>query len=179
MLAVYYYGRDIGLGEIAVVLRFFLGAHGKSFPGRFIKAAGFLNYGLTAFDKLALTAEFVINGFCDKGKGIEVFHFTAGAQLRLAFFSYRKVDIAAQGAFVHFAIGDTYVEHNAAQLAKVCTHLIGGAHIGLTDNLDKRDSAAVIVNICTLGGVKELSGILFNMYPCYADFFGALRCFHG
>ena len=78
-----------------------------------------------------------------------------------------------------YLTGDAYVEHNAAQLAKVCTHLIGGAHIGLTDNLDKRDSAAVIVNICTLGGVKELSGIFLNMYPCYADFFGALRCFHG
>ncbi len=157
--------RQIGVGEVTVVLGVLLGAHGIGGVLVLVPAAGLLNDPLSLLQQLNLPSTLVLDGPCNGFEGVEVLHLGAGAQLRGACGAHRQVYVAAEGALLHFAVGHAQVLEGGAQLLQIGNDLLGGAEVGLGDNLDEGHAAAVVVaaGLVGPGVVDQLARVLLHV----------------
>ena len=84
------------------------------------------------------------------------------------------VGVAAQGAFLHVAVGDAGVEQDFLEAREVFVGFVGRADVGLGDDFDQRRAAAVEVDVGAGGGVGEavmeaFAGVLFHVQAGDAD----------
>ncbi len=165
-------GGDIRLGEVAVVLRVLLRAHGEARVLVLVPAAGLLDDRLVVhLNALLLAAGLVADGAGDRLEGVEVFHLGAGAQLCRAHRADGEVHVAAQRALLHLAVGDAEVLQRGAQLLQISDHLIRRAEVRLGDDLDQRHAAAVVVRAGLVNPVvvHQLAGVLLHVQLVDAD----------
>ena len=133
---------------------------------------------LAVLDQLDLAAGLIGDGPGNGLEGVEVLHLGAGAQLLGAGGADRQVHVAPQGTLLHLAVGYPQVLQGGLQLLQVGDDLVGGAEVGLGDDLDEGDAAAVAVDQRTqLRIMDELAGVLLNMDPGDPHPLASLRAF--
>ena len=76
--------RQIGLGEVAVVVGLLLGAHGISPALVGVPEAGLLDDAAAGLDDLDLALDLVLQSGADEAEGVDVLHLGLGAELLLA-----------------------------------------------------------------------------------------------
>ncbi len=166
--------RQVGLGEVAVVVGLLLGAHGVGAAFAGVPEARLLDDAAAGLDDLDLALDLVLEGGADEAEGVDVFDLDLGAELLLAAGTDGDVGVAAERAFFHVAVGDAGVEEDLLEAGEVLVGLVGGADVGLGDDLDQRRAAAVEVDVGARGGVGEavveaLAGVLFHVQAGDAD----------
>ena len=85
--------------------------------------------------------------------------------------AHRDVDVGAQAALLHVAVAGAEVAQDGAQLRHVGLGLLGGAHIGLRDDLHQGDAGAVEVDERhgRVAVVHRLAGVLLEVEALDAD----------
>ena len=73
-------GEKIRLGEIAIVVRFFLRAHANGVAFGLVPEARLLNETAAGFEDADVTLDFVFEGFLEETKRVEIFDFDFGAE---------------------------------------------------------------------------------------------------
>ena len=112
-------GQEVGIGEIAVVVRVLLGPHGAGLALAGVEQAGLLMDHAAVLENLHLTAGLIDDGLLDVAHGVHVLDLAAGAQ-RVPRFADGHVHVGAEIALFHVPVTGAEVAH---QLAK-------GLHIG-------------------------------------------------
>ena len=104
-------------------------------------------------------------------EGVQVLHLGAGAQLLGAHGPHRQVHVAPEGALLHLAVGYAQVLQDLFQLLQVGDHLVGGAEVGLGDDLNEGHAAAVVVRLGLIqpGVVNQLARVLLHVHLVDAD----------
>src|SRR5205085_2374241 len=72
---------QIGIGEVAIVMRLFLRAHRPRLAGAGVEQARFLFDRATAFDDVGLAARFVFHSLRDEAHGVDVLDLAARAEM--------------------------------------------------------------------------------------------------
>ncbi len=174
-LFVDYQREQVGLGEIAIVVRLFFRAHavGLAFVG--VVEARLLCDLAAGFDDVDLASDFVFQRFADEAERIYVFDFCFGAELFLAAGTHADVGIAAQGAFFHVAVADAGVEDDLFQASQIFVGFVGRGEVGLADDFDQGDAGAIEIDGRFFFGIGEtfvqaLAGVFFEVDAGDADF---------
>ena len=174
---VHHQRRQVGLGEVAIVVRFFLAAHrvGAALGG--IEQARFLHDAAAVLDDIDLTLDLVLEGFLQVAERVDVLHFRLGAERRFPDAANRHVRVAAQAPLLHVAVVHAQPDDNLPELLEERRRFLGGAHVRLAHNLDERHAGAVVVEIRPPIGigkalVERLAGILFHVDAREADVLG-------
>ena len=165
------HGRNVRLREIPVVLCVLLGAHGKSGILVLIPPAGLLDDAFSLFHTLDLPPGLICDGPDNGLKGVEVLHLRAGAQLLRARGADGEVYIAAERALLHLAVGNPQILEGGAQLFQIGDDLLPRAEVGLGDDLNEGDAAAVVVcpRLVDPGVVDQLARVLLHVQLMDAD----------
>ena len=72
---------QIGLGEIAIVVRVFLAAHADGFAGIRVEQARFLHHPAAAFEDAHLPLDLLIHGQFQKAERVQILDLGLGAEL--------------------------------------------------------------------------------------------------
>ena len=137
--------RQVGVGEVAVIGRVFLGAHGARLAGVGVEQHGGLLDGVAVFDLLNLPAHFKVDGLLHELEAVQVLDFAARAQRRTGA-AHRDIGVAAEAAFLHVAVADADPGDDLVQLLGVGHGLVAGADVGLGDDFEQRRARAVQVD---------------------------------
>ncbi len=111
--------QQVGVREVAVVVRLFLRAHRARLALVGIVQARFLLDLAAALEQLDLALDFVIDGALDEAERVDVLDLGAGAELGLADRAHGDVRVAAERAFLHVAVADLEVAHQRVDLLQV------------------------------------------------------------
>ena len=144
---------EVGLGEVAVVLRLLLGAQRRRvlLAGHEVErllldlAAGLVDRDLApdlALDPLRCEVE-----------RVDVLELGARAQLIRPLRPDGDVDVEAHRALLHLSVRDAELPDRLAQQLEEALGLLGRAEVGLGDDLDQRRSCAVEVHQRPVGAV--------------------------
>ena len=112
-----------------------------------------------------------------KRKEFMFFSSVLTPELRGADRAQGDVGVAAQRALLHVHVADAELAHRRAQQPQPLAGLLGGAQVGLGDDLRERRAAAVEVDDARVGAVDapagadvdELGGVLLEMHAVDAD----------
>ncbi len=162
--------RQVGVGEVAVIVRVFLGAHGAGLALVGVVKPGFLHHLAAVFDEFDLAAHLEFDGFFEEAKAVEVFDFAARAQ-GFAGAAHRDVGVAAKRPFLQIAVADVQPHDQRVQGAGVFGGFAGAAHVGLGDDFEQRRARAVEVDAAggvaraveQPGFVQRLARVLFEV----------------
>jgi hypothetical protein len=162
--------QKVGIREVAVVVRLFLGAHRTGLALARIEQAGFLVDLAAILENGDLAAGFVLDGLADEADRVDVLDFAARAEIA-ARLAHRDVDVGAHRALVHVAVAGAEIAQDLAQLGEIGPGLVGGAQIRLGDDLHQRDARAVQIDIGhgRVLIVHRLAGVLLQMQALDAD----------
>ena len=162
--------QQVGVREIAIVVRLLLGAHRPGFALGGIEQAGLLLDPAARLDQLDLAPRLVVDRAADEAHRVQVLDLGAGAERR-ARPADRDVGIAAQRALLHVAIAGAEVAEDRAQLAHVEDRLLGRAQVGLGDDLHQRHARAVEVDQRRIRAliVQALAGVHLDVQARDAD----------
>ncbi len=162
--------QQVGIGEIAVVVRFFLGAHGARLALAGVEQPRLLVDLAAGFEDVDLPARLDLDRLADEADGVDVLDLAARAELG-AGLPDRDVDVGAQVALLHVGVGGAEIAQDGAQLGHVRLRLLGGAHVGTRHDLHQRDARAVEVDVGIVGVlvVDRLAGVLLQMQALDAD----------
>ena len=126
-------------------------------------------------EHLFLTLDLVVDGVLEVLEGVDVLHLRAGAELFRTGRAQGDVDVGAQVTLFHAAVRDVDVLHDGLDLLHVGAGLFGGAQVRLGDDLKKRHTRAVVVDVARRGvldgraRVDELAGVFFHVDARQAD----------
>ena len=158
-------GKQVRVGEIAVVVGIFFAAHGHGSPPVRLPQPGFLDH-LAAVEKdLLLAGDFEIEGLFDMFERIEVFDLGPGAEGRRFYRHDRYVGVAAEAALFHVAVADLQVAQDRPQLAQVLAGGFRAADVRLADDFHQGNPGAIQVDPADgpVRVVNELAGIFFHV----------------
>ena len=163
-------GQQVRVGEIAVVVRLLLAAHGAALTAVGVEQARLLHHRAALLQELDLPPRLVFDGLLHEAHGVDVLGLGAGAE-RLSGAAHRKVHVAAHGALLHVAVAGAQIAQQGAQLAQVGAGLLGRANVGLGDDLHQRDAGAVEVDVGAprVLVVQRLAGVLLQVQALDAD----------
>ena len=105
--------QQIGIREVAVVVRFLLGAHGARLVSVGIVEARLLPDCAAAFQHLNVARGLDLDRFLDEAERVQVFELRARAELRFAERPHRDVGVATERPLLHVAVGDLEVATSA------------------------------------------------------------------
>ena len=171
------YRNEVRLREVTVVMCFFLRTHGQSYAVSFIPGTGFLNNVAAVFQNLFLALNFIVDSALQSTEGVQVFDFGTGTEFLSAFGHDGDVSVAAQAAFLHFAVANIGIFQNCFQVFHVSTSFGSTTHIRLGYDFNQRYACTVVVNCGGVGGadgcaaVVQLACILFHVDTGNADAF--------
>src|SRR5512140_3091020 len=100
---------------MAVVVRFFLGAHRARLALAGVEQTRLLLDRAAVLDDLDLPARFVLDGLADEADRVHVLDLAPRIERRTRL-AYRDVDVGAQAAFLHVAVAGAEVAQDRAQL---------------------------------------------------------------
>ena len=168
---------EVGLGEVAVVVRFFLRAARDRAAACFVPVPGLLHDRVAELARSDLPARFVLDRLHERSQRVQVLDLAARPELSVTHGPDRHVRVDAERAFLHLHVGDTDREQRGAQLLDVALGLLGRTDVGLGDDLEQRHAGAVVVDEGVLGvvdaptpaDVQRLAGVLFEVRARDAD----------
>jgi hypothetical protein len=134
--------RQVGVGEVAVVRRVFLGPHGARLAGVGIEQHRGLLDRAAFLELVDLPADLVVDRLLHELEAVEVLDLAPRAQRR-AGLAHRHVGVAAEAAFLHVAVADADPAHERVQRLGVGHRFLGAAHVGLGHDLEQRRARAV------------------------------------
>ncbi len=169
---------QIGLGEVAVVVRLFLPPHRPGAAGVGVPQAGFLIDRAAGGDDLGLPGDLVLDGALHVPEGVEVLDFDLDAERGRPGRPHRDVGVAAQAALFHVAVVDADGHEDGAQAREELRGIGRRPQVRLGDDLDERHAAAVEVEMGPAIGVREavvqrLAGVLLHVHAGDADLLAA------
>ena len=103
--------QQVGIREIAVVLRVFLGAHGARLVLVGIVQARFLHDLAAVLEDVDLALRLELDGLLHEAERVEVLDLAARAELVVAGLAHRDVGVAAERALLHVAVADADPAH--------------------------------------------------------------------
>ena len=144
---VHHHRRQIGLGEVAVVVRLLLGAHRRRQPAGGVPQPRLLHDALAPFEQRR-PAGLISCSMASFTFLNELMFFSSALvpSLLLAAQAHRHVGVAAERALFHVAVADAQVAHQRAHRPQVLRRLLGRADVGLADHLAQRHAGAVVVD---------------------------------
>src|SRR5690606_28205511 len=173
---------QVGVGEVAVVLRLLLAPPRGGGAGVLVEVPGLLHHAPARGQHPALAFDLVAYGTLDRAQRVDVLGLGPGPPLRGAARHQRDVDVAAQRALLHAHVGDAEGADQVAQFADVGAGHQGGQVAGvldgLGDDLQQRNTRAVVVDGGVLGAVdaaggpadvRGLAGVLLHVDPFDVD----------
>ena len=166
---------DIRLGEVAVVVRILLAAHIHGGAGVGVEVQRLLHHMSALFQDIPLALSLIVDGGKHGGEGVEVLHLRPGTQLLRARPPEGQVHVAAEGTFLHAAVGYPGGAHDALELLQVLHRFLAGADVRLRDDLDEGHAAPIVVDEDLLPQVHQLARVLLHMDAGDADLFAAVQ----
>ena len=148
--------QQVGIGEVAVVVRVFLAAHRARGAGAGIEQPGFLHDRAAVLDQLDLAARLVLDRLHHEAHRVDVLGLGPRAQL-VAGLAHADVDVGAHRAFLHVAVAAADIAQDRAQLADIGPGLGRRAHVGPADDLHQRHARAVEVDVGHASGAGRAS----------------------
>ncbi len=139
-------GWQVGLREVAVVVRVLLAALGDGYTFVLDPAPGLLRDALAAGDELTLTLLLVLERAIDGAEAVHVLDLYLAAELLGAERADGDVGVAAEVALLHVAGANVEVAKDLTQLDQVGAGFLRRAHIRLADDLHEGDAGAVYVH---------------------------------
>ena len=175
--AVGRHGHEVGLGEVAVVVRLFLCAHRVGDAGVFVPVARLLHDALAGIQQRALPLDLVFECPADRTDRVHVLDLDLGAERLGALRAQRHVGVDAERALFHLHVGDADRLQDAAQLVHVGARLLRAAKVGPAHDLHEGDARPVVVDERVVGFVDAaaaadmdgLAGVLFHVRALDAD----------
>src|SRR5215212_2233322 len=163
-------GQQVGVGEVAVVVRLLLGAHRARLALARIEQPRLLVDPAAVFQNADLPARFVFDRLADEADRVDVLDLAARAE-RLAGAADGHVHVGAKAALLHVAVASAEVAQNRAQLRDIRLRLLGRAQVGPRHDLHERDAGPVEVHEAHRGMqvVDRLAGVLLQMQALDAD----------
>ncbi len=166
--------RQVGLGEVAVVVGELLRAHRDGHHPVGIPEARLLHDPLVGVERAALPLDLVLQRVADVTERVHVLDLDLGPVLGLPARPERDVGVAAQGALLHVPVAHPEVDHDGAQGSEIRGGLVGAAQVGLGDDLHQRHAGPVVVHAAGLGGleralVEQLAHVLLEVHALDAD----------
>ena len=140
-------GTQVGLGEVAVVVRLLLGAQRRDRLGPRVEVQRLL-HDLLARAHDAPPGARSRRG-CPRSMKRKEFMFLSSVFVPSSVCADRAdgdVGVAAQRALLHVHVADAELAQRRAQQPQPLARLLGRAHVGLGDDLDQRRAAAVEVD---------------------------------
>src|SRR5579859_5856187 len=166
---VEYQRRQIGIREVAVVLRLLLAAQAEGRPGVLLPAARLLHDAAAAVEHRGLARDLVGDGLLDEAERVDVLELDARAELRLARGADAHVGVAAEAPLFEVAVVDADEDEDVAQRAQVLRRLGRRAQVGLADDLDEGHAGAVQVDDARVRVVDVLARVLLHVHARDAD----------
>ena len=162
--------QQVGIGEVAVVVRFLLGAHGARLALVGVEQPRFLIDPAAVFQNVDLPAGLHLDRLADEADRVDVLDLAARAELA-AGLAHGDVHVGAQVALLHVAVAGAEIAHDAAQLGHVGLGLLGRAHVGLGHDLHQRHARAIEIDQGQFGVlvVDRLAGVLLQVQALDAD----------
>ena len=164
--------RQVGLGEVAVVLGAFLAALHYRAPPVLVPAHGHLLYRAAAIKQRRLAGHLVGDGVAYCLERIEVLDldldavFAAGGLVGGA---QAQVDLTTHGALFHVARVDAQVTQDRTQLDQIAIGFVGAAQVRFGDDLHQRHAGPVQIHQADPVRMNRLAGVFFQMRPADAD----------
>ncbi len=179
--AVEHQRRQVGLREVAVVVRLLLAPHRTRDAGRGVEGARLLHHLLARLDAADLTLDLVVDRLGEVAERVEVLDLDLGAQLLSSGRTHRHVGVAAQAALFHVAVAGAGVEQHPMEGLQVVLRLGRRPQIGRRHDLDQRDAAAVEVDqalsrqrAAARRFVQQLAGVLLEVQAMEGDALGVI-----
>ena len=128
--------RQVGIREVAIVLRIFLRAHRSRFVAIRIVEARFLDDGSAVFDQFDLPPGFEFDRMLQKTKAVQVLDLAARAKHGRASRPHGNVGVTAEAAFLQVAVADADPADERVQRFRVSDRLRSAPEIGLGHDLE-------------------------------------------
>ncbi len=122
------------------------------------------DHGIAGLDGCALPLDLIGDGIAYVPDGVHVLHFHLGVQLIGARRTDGDVGVGPHGAVLHAALGSAHVAHQRAQRLEELHGLVGGAEVGLGDDLHQRHTGAIEVNQADGGAALHLMHQLGHIF---------------
>ena len=163
---------EVGLGEVAVVVRLLLRAVDRQAVGVGVVVVRRLDDLLPTLVRGDLLPERSLDRPPDVPERVHVLDLPPRAESLLAGPPHRHVDVGAQRALLHVGVRDPELADRLPQQAEVRHRLVGRAEVGGAHDLEQRGAAAVEVDEAVVGahraarrtaGVDRLSRVLLEV----------------
>ncbi len=177
-------GHEVGLGEVAVVVRLLLRAPRRERPRPGVEVVGLLLHLVAGLPDPDLPLDLGLDPARDEVEGVHVLDLRPRAQLVRPRRPHRDVGVDAQRPLLHLRVGDPELDDRLAQELEEALRLVGGADVRRGHDLDERRAAAVVVDERGVGAadapgttadVDRLRRILLEMRAHDADHTVAIR----
>src|ERR1700686_1843611 len=160
--------RQVRLRKVSIVFGELLGALRNGQPARIVPAPGFLDQTAARVQNFRLADDLVLDLAMYRTEGVHVLDLGLGTEFLLAKRPERHVGIAAKLARLHVTVVDADVLEDRPQPHNVLARLVGGAQVGLGDDLHQRHPRPVEVDerrlsLLDRAFVLQLAGVFFEM----------------
>ena len=155
--------RQVGLGEVAVVVRALLGPHALGLVPVLVPEPGLLGHRAAALEDLLLAGDLEGDGPAHELRGVEVLHLDLGPEPG-TLGVHRHVGVAAQRPFLHVPVAYAEPAHQAAQLLEEYLGLFADLEIGLGDDLQERRARPVVIEQRHVARVDHLARVLLEVH---------------
>ena len=165
--------QQVGVGEVAIIVRVFLDAHRAGRAGAGIEQPGFLDDLAAVLEHLDLALRLMLDRLHHEAHRVDVLGLGPRAEFA-ARLAHADVDVGAHRAFFHVAVARADVAQDRSQLAHVSPGLGRRAHVGPRHDLHQRDAPAVEVDVGhrRMLVVHQLARVLLDVDALDADRLG-------
>src|SRR5262245_6831517 len=163
--------QEVGVGEVTVVVRLLLGAHGARGALGGVEEPRLLLDHATVLDDVDLASGFGLDRLANEADGIDVLDLATGSEPLFAGPPHRYIHVGAQVALLHVAVAGAEIAQDRAQLRQERLRLPGRAQVGLGHDLHQRHAGAIEVNVGMLRVlvVEQFAGVLLQVQALDAD----------
>ena len=115
-------------------MRLLLGAHRARLAARRIEEPRLLLHFAAVLDERNLSARLGLDRLSNEADGVDVLDLASRAE-RSPGAAHRDIDVSAQIALLHVPVAGADIAQEGAQFSDTGLGLLGGAHVGLGDDL--------------------------------------------
>ena len=156
--------QEVRIGEVAVVVRLFLRAHGAGLALAGIVEPGLLIDLAAVFENADLPAGLDLDRLTDEADRVDVLDLAARAE-GCAWLTHGDVDVRAQVALLHVAVAGAEITQDGTQLGHVGLRFLRRAKVRLRNDFHQRNAGAVEIDegVQRVLIVDRLAGVLLEM----------------
>src|SRR3954453_16438228 len=151
-------GHQVGLREVAVVLRLFLRAERRRVLVARVEVQRLLVHGAAGLVDLDLPPDLPLDPLRREVEGVHVLELRAGAEALLPGLAHRDVDVETHRPLLHLRVGQAELDDRLPELLEEALRVLGRAQVGGGHDLDERRSGPVEVDERALGAVDPALG---------------------